>query len=193
MDPDDTSGDEGRILSPKELELEDKDGVEEIDEGRFVVSADGTDPELPTELSVEGGEPVGEDSVDEERSARAEIDREAVRNWCEEQLEANACEYGFHVSMKAGDAVQHHALHSDDVTMAFNDLLLWWARTVDRDLPPGVVIGILLSDASVPVRYPTKALEEFLLAQGLSTEDTIGDLLAAVREDEEVVFPPRRG
>lgn len=195
MDPDEGPADDGKVLSPQELDLEDKDGVEEIEDGRYVVSADGTEPELPTKLTEDARdtEPtVDEQEPDDERAEPIELDRDAVRGWCTDQLEDTPCEYGYHVSMKAGDSIEHHALHSDDVTMAFNNLLVWYAQTVDRDLPPGAVLGILLSDASVSVRYPTKAFEEFLLAHGFSTDDTIGDLLATIRDDDEVVFPPRR-
>ena len=202
MAPDeDPTDEEGKVLSPQELDLADKDGVEQLGEGRFVVSPDGTDPNVPTELSV--------DDADVEASAREEsvaattgtttpaagsdtdLDRSAIQDWHERQLRESPSAYGYHLSLKAGTAIDHHTIHSDDVTMAFNNLLLWYARTVDADLPPGAVLGILLSDASVPVQYPVKALEQFVMNQGLSTEDSIGDLLGAVRDDGGVVFPPR--
>lgn len=191
----DPPGEDGKVLSPQELDLADKDGVEQIDEDRFVVSPDGTDPSVPTELTV--------DTDEREASARASsttpgdrgpsLDRTTIREWHDHQLAESPSAYGYHLSLKAGGNVQHHTLHSDDVTMTFNNLLLWYARTVDADLPPGVVLGILLSDASVPVQFPAKALEEFLMAKGLSTTDSIADLLDVVRDDGGVVFPPRRG
>jgi hypothetical protein len=202
MDPDgDPTEDEGKVLSPQELELSDKDGVEQLDEGRFVVSADGTDPDVPTELTVDGAD-VEASAREESVAATTEepadgdagtpsLDRTAVQEWHERQLTESPSAYGYHLSLKAGTAIDHHTIHSDDVTMAFNNLLLWYARTVDADLPPGAVLGILLSDASVPVQFPVKTLEQFVMNQGLSTEDSIGDLLEAVRDDGGVVFPPR--
>jgi hypothetical protein len=202
MEPDgDPTDEEGKVLSPQELELADKDGVEQLDEGRFVVSPDGTDPDVPTELTVDGADVEASareesvaatlgDSVEADATGPS-LDRSSVQDWHERQLTESPAAYGYHLSLKAGTAIDHHSIHSDDVTMAFNNLLLWYARTVDADLPPGAVLGILLSDASVPVQFPVKALEQFVMNQGLSTEDSIGDLLEAVRDDGGVVFPPR--
>jgi len=214
MDPEDEElpEEEGTVLSPGELELSEKEGVEQLEEGRFVISPDGTRPDVPTELSVTDADVQSrareaadaraaadastrdDDSTAGESASSAvgsSLNRAAVREWHATELAESPCPYGFHVSVKAGDAVDHHALHSDDVTGAFDDLLRRYARTVDEDLPPGAVIGILLTDATVPVQYPTKALEQFLMNRGLSTEDTLGDLLEAVRDDGGVVFPPR--
>lgn len=184
---------DGKVLSPQELDLTDREGVEQIDEDRFVVSPDGTDPDVPTELTVDADEREASARAGSTEVADPEpgLDRTAIRDWHERQLTESPSAYGYHLSLKAGGNVQHHTLHSDDVTMAFNNVLLWYARTVDADLPPGVVLGILLSDASVPVQFPAKALEEFLMAKGLSTTDSIADLLAVVRDDGGVVFPPR--
>lgn len=207
MDPEpDPTDEEGKVLSPRELELAGKDGVEQLEEGRFVVSPDGTDPNVPTELSVDGAavessareESVAATSGDTDtadastaNAGTPSIDRTAIQDWHERQLTESPSAYGYHLSLKAGTTVDHHTIHSDDVTMTFNNLLLWYARTVDGDLPPGAVLGILLSDASVPVQFPVKTLEQFVMDQGLSTEDSIADLLEAVRDDGGIVFPPR--
>lgn len=198
MDPEEEPAEQGRVLSPQELDLSEKDGVAEIDDGRYVVSPDGSPPNVPTELSV--------DRTEQRTAARSSaparetpdpapreptLDRASIQDWHERQLTESPCNYGYHLSLKAGSDVGHHTIHSDDVTMAFNNLLLWYARTVDSDLPPGAVLGILLSDASVPVQYPVRALEELLMAYGLSTDDTIADLLEVARDDGSVVFPPR--
>lgn len=207
MDPEEGPYEEGKVLSPRELDITEKDGVAEIDDGRFVVSPDGTEPNVQTEPSVPAeprastgqsapsAEPTErEPSASSGRSVRKTeraLDRSAVRDWHERQLRESPCSYGYHLSLKAGSNVEHHTIHSDDVTMAFNNLLLWYARTVDADLPPGAVLGILLSDASVPVQYPVRAIEQLLMTHNLSTDDTIADLLAAIRDQGSVVFPPR--
>lgn len=221
MDPDEESaGNEGRVLSPNELDLADKDGVEEIGEGRYVVSPDGSQPSLPDDLTSSsddgptasaGDSPPADASTGDsaagssgttstepsvpsepaQQSPSPSVDRDSAREWYESQLETSPCRYGYYVSMKVGDSIDHHTLHSDDVTMAFNNLLLWYARNVDQELPPGAVLGVLLSEASIPLRYPVKSFEEFLLEHGMSTDDTIADLLRVLRDDGEVVFPPR--
>ena len=214
MAPDEGDSGDGKVLAPNELELADKDGVEEIEEGRFVVSPDGSQPDVPdagpeqasatdasestsdaptaeTETDTDDVTPSVPDADTLAEEREPEITRADVREWSAEQLDSTACEYGYHLSLKAGDEVRHHTLHSDDVSMVFNNLLLWYAQTVDSELPPGAVLGILLMEASVQVRYPVKSIEQFLLAHGLSPDDEIAELLAAVRADEEVVFPPR--
>lgn len=211
MDPEDEQAGDGKILSPEELELTDKDGVEEIDEGRYVVSANGepavettstetTDSDRqpspgPTGESPSASgttEPTTTPSAPETGEQPTQLDTDAVQDWTEQQLRDAPTEFGYHISMKSDGNVNHHTLYSDDITATFNNLLLWYARTVDQELPPGAVLGILLSEANVPVKYPVKSFEEFLINQGLSTEDTIGELLATLREEDEFVFPPRR-
>lgn len=193
MDPDEDPAEQGRVLSPQELDLGDKDGVAEIDDGRYVVSPDGSQPNVSAELSTAESEPkpATPQSTDEPSPGEPSLDRSSIQDWHERQLTESPCNYGYHLSLKAGRDVSHHTIHSDDVTMAFNNLLLWYARTVDSDLPPGAVLGILLSDASVPVQFPVRAMEELLMAHGLSTDDSIADLLEAVRDDGSIVFPPR--
>lgn len=219
MNPDEeTPGSDGRVLAPEELDLANKEGVEEIEEGRYVVSPDGTRPNLP-EYVTEGREAARSESASgasgtqhddppsdaereegiaanrpSEQERRTELpatDRASAREWYESQLEDSPCRYGYYVSLKADRGIDHHTLHTDDVAMAFNNLLLWYARNVDDELPPGAVLGVLLSEASIPLRYPVKSFEEFLMKHGLSTDDTIADLLDVLREEGEVVFPPR--
>ena len=218
MAPDEGDSGDGKVLSPNELDLTDKDGVEEIEEGRFVVSPDGSQPDVPggepTEVAQASEADATTDDADpapqepsapaptpsvpdsealaEERTERSpEITRSDVRDWTESQLQNTACEYGYHLSLKAGDEVRHHTLHSDDVAMVFNNLLLWYAQTVDSEMPPGAVLGILLMEANSQIRYPVSSIEQLLISHGLSPDDSIGTLLKSVREDEEVVFPPR--
>lgn len=228
MDPEEDLGvNEGGVVTPEELELEDKDGVAKLSEGRYVVSPDGTPPRVsggdaqagdtqsqpdtteepspePTHESTpsqgQGEVSTGQTQLHTQTTPQTQtqqqaepgtIDREAARGYYKEQLLNSPCEYGYYVSMKSDGVIDHHTLHSDDITMAFNNLLLWYARNVDQEMPPGAVLGILLSEASVPLRYPVKAVEQFLMARGMSTDDTIGDLLKELREEEEIVFPPR--
>lgn len=220
MTPDEGDSGDGKVLTPNELDLKDKDGVEEIEDGRFVVSPDGSQPDVagvgsdaePTAPESPSADTEPADTEEREPADRPEseaatpsvpdtddlaeqrghdITRSDVRDWTTEQLESTACEYGYHLSLKAGDDVRHHTLHSDDVSMVFNNLLLWYAQTVDSELPPGAVLGILLMEANVQIRYPVKSIEQLLLNYGLSPEDPVAELLQAVREDDEVVFPPR--
>lgn len=186
MPSDRPPGDDGPVLSPEELDLTDREEVEEIDDGRFVVSADGSPP------SVSETDPSDDTNDDQSTPAQPtdELTEATVKTWYEQQLTRAPTDFGYYISLKVDDEIRHHTIHSDDITTAFNNLLLWYATTVDREMPPGAVLGILLSETDTPVQYPVKSFEEFLLEQGLSTDDTIGELLATLREQERVVFPP---
>ncbi len=209
MAPEDPASDEGRILAPEELDLADKDGVEELDEGRYVVSADGTPPAVETkqpetpgsaiaepepselQLSDETSDPdVSEHQADQSVNVSSTLDDQAAQQWYEQQLRRSPTEFGYYMSMKVDDNIDHHTVHSDDITTAFNDLLVWYANNVDTEMPPGAVLGILLSEASVPIQFPVAAFEEFLIDRGLSTDDTIEDLLSELRAESDIVFPP---
>jgi hypothetical protein len=122
-----------------------------------------------------------------------ELTRETVRDWYRSKLQETPCDFGYHLSLKAGDRIDHHTLYSDDVTTVFNDLLLNYAQTVDSSMPPGASLGLMLMETTVPVRYPPRSIEEFLLSHGLSSDDSIAELLDAVREADEVVFPAGNG
>ena len=184
MAPNGSPGEDGRVLSPDELDLADRDEVTELSDGRFVVSADGSPPsvsDLETETEAEESTPPEVD---------AELTEATVKEWYEQQLTRSPTEFGYYISLKADDEIRHHTVHSDDITTAFNSLLLWYATTVDHEMPPGAVLGILLSETDTPVQYPVQSFEEFILSQGLSTDDTIGELLAQLRAQHGAVFPP---
>jgi hypothetical protein len=73
---------------------------------------------------------------------------------------------------------------SNDVVTIFESLVLWYAQQVDSDTPVEEILGILLMEANVPVRYPPESLKSLVKSAGLGPEDTIADLLARVDEDD---------
>jgi len=190
MDPDEglPEANDGKVLSPEELDITEKNGVEEIDEGRYVVSPNGSQPSVPDTTN----EPQSAHQPDPQRSG-TELTRETVREWYTKQLENTPCDFGYHLSVKAGNRIEHHTLYSDDVTTVFNDILLNYAQTVDSSMPPGAFLGLMMMETTVPVRYPPRSIEEFLLSHGLSSDDSITELLEAVRDADEVVFPAGNG
>lgn len=177
------------MLSPEELDLADREDVAELSDGRYVVSADGSPPSVSNITTNDSSSDAPDDESAHTPSSESKLTDAVVKDWYEQQLTQSPTEFGYYISLKAEDDIRHHTLHSDDVTTAFNNLLLWYATTVDHELPPGAVLGILLSEAETPVRYPIESFEEFILAQGLSTDDTIGELLAHLRAQDGAVFP----
>ena len=202
------SPEEGRILSPEELDITESDHVEQIDEDRFVVSSsaraggvpgnagqpgdrDGSRREGTSEQSPDrNGEPEPATSADEatvddspDRQRTGELTQEGVHGWLRESFAGNPSRYGFDITGTFDGSVSQRRMASNDVVTIFESLVLWYAQQVDTDTPVEEVLGILLMEANVPVRYPPESLQSLVRSAGLGPEDTIADLLAAVEDD----------
>jgi hypothetical protein len=192
---------EGQILSPDELDISESDHVEQLDEDRFVVSpgarvdsqspeAQQSDRDPPPERDRAGSapepEPAGEQSprADRRDPPAGELTQEQVHEWLHESFETNASRYGFDVTATFDGSVSQRRMASNDVVTIFESLMLWYAQQVDTDTPVEEVLGILLMEANVPVRYPPESLKTLVRSAGLGPDDTIADLLAAIDEDD---------
>ena len=186
--------DEEGVLSPDELRLSEKEEVEEIEEGRYVVSTDGSKPDVPEKAvnKDKKSEQRTHISRDSKSSTASKIGEANIESQVEAELRDIPTEFGYRISVKYGDSVDHHRLYADDVTTTFNNLLAWYAKNLDSEMSPGEVLGILLSESDVSVQYPVKSFEQYLVDNGLSTDDTIADLLITMREDGAFDFPPQK-
>ena len=175
----DPKAEDGRILSPEELDLEDDEHVEQIDDGRYVVS-----PTVRSESTapVSQSQPSPEPSPDRARSQPAFTDT-SVHQWLHENLEDTNSQYGFDVTAKFDGTVSQQQTVSNDIVTVFESLMLWYARQIDANTPVEEVLGILLSESNVPVRYPPSSLNTLVRSTDLRPEDSIADLIEAVGED----------
>jgi hypothetical protein len=181
-DPDEGPA-EGPILSPEELDIADDEHVLEIDEGRYVVLPDGrpdadvTSPG-PVDVEAEPGTPDADpaDSLDEA----------TVHEWLREQMAASSSRYGFDVTATFDGTVSHQQIASNDIVTVFETMLLWYARQVDSDTPVEQVIGILLMESNVPVRYPATSLETLIDSVGVDEDDSVGTLIEALEEEDGI-------
>jgi hypothetical protein len=199
-DPDpDREDDDGsgapEALDPEDVDIEDDEYVREIDENRYVVSADepigAVDPRPRDRAhggADEGGGPAAETGADAD--GPAELTDERVHDWLKAQVANVDTAYAFDVTARFDDTVGSHRLRSDDVVSAFESLLLWNARRIDDRTAAESVLGILLTESNLAVRYPPGTLAALVEASGLGPEDTIADLLAATGDREGLVFPP---
>lgn len=178
---DDPRPDDGRILSPEELDIADDDHVEEIDDGRYVVSPDVRADPAPSTSS----DPTADASADPEPDAPAFSDA-SVHEWLHDDLADTNSRYGFDVTAKFGGTVSQQQMVSNDIVTVFESLMLWYARQVDGDTPVEDVLGILLSKSNVPVKYPAGSLKRLVATTDLSPSDSIEDLVAAVEADDGV-------
>jgi hypothetical protein len=202
IDLEDAAPEEGPILSPDELDISDDEHVTQLDEGRFVVSPESrtggsksSTPDQP-EPSSEQPEPDELQSQPTPKpqpqpapeQTRNEVTREEVHEWLRESFADGGSRYGFDVTGIFDGSVSQRRMASNDVVTIFESLVLWYAQQIDNDTPVEEVLGILLMESNVPVRYPPQSLKKLVKSTGLGPEDTIADLLAAVDEDDGVTL-----
>ncbi|MFD1587978.1 hypothetical protein ACFR9U_13405 [Halorientalis brevis] len=208
----DADVEEGPVLSPEELDISNDERVKEIDDGRYVVSSGGPVSNQQSEPAGElesgpsdspardeyktGPNPAIEQNDDptpleappndepEPPAPSDSLDARSVHNWLSDDLQAANSEYAFDITANFGGDVSQQRMVSNDVVTTFETLVMWYAQQVDRNTPVEQVLGILLMEANVPVRYPPKAIRRALKSTSLSADDTIADLMREVKENQ---------
>lgn len=183
----------GRVLSPNDLDITDDEAVEEIDDGRFVVSAGGGPPNVPDDPPdpAEGGSGAdevggagiaggGQQGGHGAPGAGGPASPEAARNLLGEELGRTRARYGIDVVGRFDGESARHRTVSNDVVATFENLVLWYARHVSDDTPAEEVIEILLREASVVPDPGTPNLKELLDKHDLTPHDSIAELVAAI-------------
>jgi hypothetical protein len=194
---DDTrSADDGSALSPDELDIEEQENVVSLDEDRYVIGTDER-PDVPADDGGDTGVPSRETEAstapEEPRpaeTAAGTVDSGAVKKWLEADLDSTSARYAFHVTAKSDDAISHQQMFSDDVGTVFDGLLRWYAQQLTTETAVEDVLGILLTESNVRVRYSPSCLQAILESYDLGPDDTIQDLFEAVQDDRGMVFPP---
>jgi hypothetical protein len=113
-----------------------------------------------------------------------EVTETDVRDWLSEQFTETDSRYGFDVTATFDGSVEHRRMMSNDVVTIFESLVLWYAQQIDGTTPVEEVLGILLMEANVPVRYPSAGLQQVLESTDLGPEDSIADLAEAIDADD---------
>ncbi|QIO21630.1 hypothetical protein [Haloarcula sp. JP-L23] len=184
---DEPKPEDGKILSPEELDIADDDHVTEIDEGRYVVSPDvRTDDSYGNQVSADS-DPAPQPAPDPEPETPEFTDAN-VHEWLAEQMADSNSRYGFDVTAKFDGDVDQQQLVSNDIVTAFESFMLWYGRQMDGSTPVEDVLGILLSESNVPVKYPPGSFKEMVRSTGLSPDDSIADLVEAVEERDGAEF-----
>jgi hypothetical protein len=182
---DDPDADDGKVLAPEELDIADDEHVTQLDEGRFVVSPEArTDDDVGRAAAAEPDpDPEPEPVPDPEPDPEPELDSAAVHEWLREEMDSRDSKYGFDVTAKFDGDVDQQQMMSNDIVTVFESLLLWYARQIDGTTPVEEVLGILLMESNVPVRYPAESLRGLVEATGCDPDDSVAELLAAVGDD----------
>jgi hypothetical protein len=179
---DDEHDDRGDVLSPEELDITDDERVAEIDENRFVVSPDDPIDDTPDARDTTA-------PADDATTASDTLDADHIHEWLAADLASVEAQYGFDVTATLGDSAAQRRFTSNDVVTTFEALLLWAAYQIDDDTPVAEVLGILLVESNVAVRYPTESVRTMLDRYDLDPDDSIADLVAA-SEGDGLVLPP---
>ncbi|SFG06811.1 hypothetical protein SAMN04488063_1322 [Halopelagius inordinatus] len=176
-------GEEG-IVGPNELDYSDDERVAQIRDGRYVVATD------------EDGKPQVDGDSPPDREAEEERSLEERGNFAKQQmaryLSDKGAKHGIAVTASFDGRVAQRDRFSDDIATSFGDVVQWYADQVDADAPPEEVLGILLLASDTDVAFPTKVLGPVLRAHGLTTDDSIGDLVEALSGDGLRIPPEGR-
>lgn len=213
LDPEEGPGtDAESAMSPEELDIENDENVVSLDDGRYVIGTDQR-PTVPEDAgggasggsaggasgaggSAGGGQAQTEQSPGEQEldpqgaSGPSEMDSTAVKRFLEDDLQGVSARYGFHVTAKSEDAISHQQMFSDDVGTVFDSLLRWYAQQLTTETAVEDVLGILLTESNVRVRYSPSCLQAILESYDLGPDDTIADLFETVQDDHGMIFPP---
>jgi hypothetical protein len=187
----------GRVLSPNDLDITDQEEVEELEEGRYVVSAGDGPPNVPDDQGrsqgegrqggkhseQQGGARQGGSAPDAPGAGGGMQSPEAARNLLDEELGRTRSRYGIDVVGRFDGEPARHRTVSDDVVATFENLVLWYARQVSDDTPTEEVIEILLREASVVPDPGTPNLKELLEKHDLTPHDSIAELVAAITQE----------
>lgn len=206
---DDTRRNRG-VLDPDELDISNRPEVQEIDDGRYVVSATGEPAPEPDEEVLENPdwledrpdeEPRRDDAAAADASATTDsgssapsgdLTHETVSQFLAESLAESDEPYGFDATVNVEGRVNRGRMTSDDIGETMETLLRWYARQADDDLDPEAVLGIILAATDLEVEYPVQSAYEMCRRYGLRPDDSIADLLAAVREEGALTIPPSK-
>jgi hypothetical protein len=183
----------GRVLSPNDLDITDNEEVEQIDEGRFVVSAGGS-PSVSENAGRSGGsEPGQQGGAGVPRGGGSDPaagaagggmqSPEAARNLLTQELERTPSRYGLDIVGRFDGDPARHRTTSNDVVATFEQLVLWYARQVSDGTPTEEVLEILLREASVVPDPGTPNLAELLEKHDLTPHDSIAELVNAITSE----------
>ena len=197
---------DGNVLDPEDLDISDEEVVEKLEESRFVIGAE----EKPT-VEEDPTAPIGEDPdldtpVTDPKEKRAQPQKKGqqrgkpategqtlsgsdVKRWISANLQETDSQYAYRLAAKTGDEISHQQLASDDIGMAFDGLLMWYAQQVGQGTAVEDTLGILLAESNIRVRFPVTGMQAYLDEHDLSPEDSIEDLLSVIRDHDGLVFP----
>jgi hypothetical protein len=132
------------VLSPDELEPDD-DRLRQLDERRYVVSIDG-------ETTDGGARPIPEASTGDEREDRSPTNTKPTGEDPATGPALDGLEGAYALAIQArtdGTAAEDCRIDTDDVSVAFEALLRWYAEQVAGDTPHEEALAVLLRHTDI--------------------------------------------
>lgn len=109
-----------------------------------------------------------------------ELDAGAVGRWLAASLADSEFAYGFDATLALDGRTARHRMASDDVGETFETFVTWFADAAAGDTPTADALGILLAGMDTGPRLPPNAVRAALADLGVSRDDSVAELVAAV-------------
>lgn len=172
---------------------DDVDGSSRTPQSPAVGTDDGL-PEDPT--SGDGRDADGEAAASERPASHvrrgaprgeaaaspSDLDAGAVGEWLAASLADTEFAYGFDATLSLDGRTARHRMASDDVGETFETLVTWFADAAGGDTEAEDALGILLAGMDTAPRLPANAVRSALAGLGVSRDDSVEDVLAALDE-----------
>ena len=151
-------------------------------------SAGGTDGRAGSRDPPARERTGGSDDVVRGAPGGDDVDAAAVRRYLAESLVRNEFDYGFDATLSVNGQTTRHRMVSDDLPTTFETLVTWFAEAAGGDTSPERALGLLLAKSDTTVELPPDLIRKAAVDNGLSADDTIGDLLRAAKENGSITM-----
>ena len=152
------------------------------------------EPTADDDESSSSSEPPAETSdEDDEKTAEppaVELTQQTVSQFLAESLTSTETSYGFDATVNIEGNVKRGRMSSDDVAETLEGLLRWYAEQTTDEMEPEAALGIILAGSTLEVEYPVQSVYAMLKRYELEPDDSISELLAAIREEGSFTVPP---
>ena len=122
----------------------------------------------------------------------AELTNENVSKFLAKELTQGSGDYGFDATLNVEGQVNRGRMTSDDIGETLETLLRWYANQTTDEVDTEAVLGIILAGTDLAVEYPVQSAYTTVKRYGLTPEDSIGDLLRAIRKEGSFTVPPSK-
>ena len=122
----------------------------------------------------------------------AELTNENVSKFLAKELTQGSGDYGFDATLNVEGQVNRGRMTSDDIGETLETLLRWYANQTTDEVDTEAVLGIILAGTDLAVEYPVQSAYTTVKRYGLTPDDSIGDLLKAIRKEGSFTVPPSK-